>query len=95
MRDEDLVTVFAAQGMVQALLIKGKLESAGCPVILSYEALSSALPTTTDGLGQVLVQVPPAWEADARRELENVDFDAPADAEIDFEAPGESSPEQG
>lgn len=93
MREEELVTVFTAQGMVQAQLIKGRLESSGCPVFLSYEAMSSMIPTNTDGLGQVLVQVPHAWESDARLALENVDFDDRGEALIDFD-PGDNPPEE-
>jgi hypothetical protein len=53
-----LVTVYTSQGMLPAHVIKGKLESAGIPVMLKYEAVGQILGLTADGLGQVRVQVP-------------------------------------
>lgn len=54
----ELVTVYAAQGMLAAQVVKGKLESAGIPALLKYESLGQIYGLTVDGLGQVRVQVP-------------------------------------
>ena len=54
----DLVTVYTSQGMLAAQVVKGKLESAGIPVLLKYEALGQIVGLTVDGLGRVRVQVP-------------------------------------
>ena len=54
----ELVTVYSAQGMLPAQVIRGKLESAGIPTLLKYESLGQIYGLTVDGLGQVRVQVP-------------------------------------
>jgi len=66
----ELVTVYAAQGHMRANVIKSKLEAAGIPAILSYEALSRIYGLTVDGIGQVRVLVRPHDEAEARQLLE-------------------------
>jgi hypothetical protein len=62
----DLVTVYTAQGLLQAEVIKGKLESAGIPVLLAYESVGPIYGLTVDGLGQVRVQVPARHADDAQ-----------------------------
>lgn len=62
----DLVTVYTAQGLLQAEVIKGKLESAGIPVLLAYESVGPIYGLTVDGLGQVRVQVPARYADDAQ-----------------------------
>lgn len=61
-----LVTVYVAQGMLRAMVVRGALESAGIPVMLSYEALSQTMGITVDGIGRVEVKVPTEWEEEAR-----------------------------
>ncbi len=68
--DQRPVTVFEAQGMLIAQVIRGKLESAGVPAMLKFEPLGQLLGLTVDGLGKVEVQVPPQWVDDARELLE-------------------------
>ena len=58
MDESELVTIYSAQGMLSAYVIKGKLESAGIPALLKYESLGPIYGLTVDGLGQVRVQVP-------------------------------------
>jgi len=48
-----LVTVYESQGMLGAQVVKGKLESAGLPVLLKYESYGQVLGLTVDGLGLV------------------------------------------
>ena len=66
----DLVTVFTAQGLVMAELVKGRLEVAGIPVFLRHEAVQPMLPVTMNGLGEVQVQVPAAFAEQATELLE-------------------------
>ncbi len=66
----DLVTVYVAQGMLQAMVIRGALESAGIPVMLSYEAVGPVLGITINRIGEVEVMVPAEWEEEARNLLE-------------------------
>ena len=61
----DLVTVYVAQGMLRASVIRGALESAGIPVMLKYESVGQTLGLTVDGLGSVEIQVPEEWEQEA------------------------------
>ncbi len=62
----DLVSVYTAQGMLRAMVIRGALESAGIPVILNYESAGPALGLTVGGVGQVHVMVPTEWADEAR-----------------------------
>ncbi|MBN1873889.1 MAG: DUF2007 domain-containing protein [Anaerolineae bacterium] len=68
----DLVTVYVAQGMLRAMVIRGALESAGIPVMLSYEAIAPTLGLTVSSTGQVKIMVPAEW-ADEARDLLNAE----------------------
>ncbi len=61
----DFVTVYHSQGMLQAQVVKGRLESSGVPVFLKYEAIGQVIGLTIDGLGLVEVQVPAEWAEEA------------------------------
>jgi len=52
-----LVTVYTTVQM-EAQIIKGRLESEGIPVLLSYDSASLVYGFTVDGLGAVKVMVP-------------------------------------
>ncbi len=65
---EELVTVYRAWGLLEAQVIKGRLETAGIPALLDYESAGPAIGITIDGLGEVRVKVP-ADLADEAREL--------------------------
>jgi len=54
---EQLVTVYTARYM-EAQIIKGRLESEGIPVLLSYESAGLVYGLTVDGLGEVKIIVP-------------------------------------
>ncbi|MEJ5200269.1 MAG: DUF2007 domain-containing protein [Anaerolineae bacterium] len=69
----DLITVYTAQGMLTAEVIKGKLESAGIPALLAYESVGPIYGLTVDGLGQVRVRVPADYADDARALLADED----------------------
>jgi thiamine pyrophosphokinase len=68
------VVVYTAQGHMRANVIKSKLEAAGIPAILSYDALSRIYGLTVDGIGQVRVLVRPEAAAEARRLLAEEDL---------------------
>ena len=63
-----LVEVCVTSGLLQAEVIKGKLEANDIPVLLQYESLGPVMGLTVDGLGQVQVLVPEE-KADAARAL--------------------------
>lgn len=64
MRGELVVICTARQ--VEAQIIKGRLESEGIPVVLSYESASLVYGLTVDGLGEVKVMVPERMVKEAR-----------------------------
>ena len=66
--EEELVTVYIARQM-EAHVIKGRLESEGIPVLLSYESAGLVYGLTVDGLGEVRVMVPKQLAEEAREIL--------------------------
>ena len=54
---EQLVTVRTAK-YLEAQIIKGRLESEGIPVLLSYESAGLIYGIIVDGLGEVKIMVP-------------------------------------
>jgi hypothetical protein len=65
-----LVEVCVTSGLLQAEIIKGKLESNGIPVLLQYESLGPVMGLTLDGLGQVRLLVREEQVESARALLE-------------------------
>ncbi len=63
---DELVTVYASQGPMQAEVIKGLLESMGIPAILHYQAIGQIYGITVNGVGRVEVQVRPQDQGAAR-----------------------------
>lgn len=61
-----LKTVYVTQGMLRAMVIRGALETAGIPVMLSYETLGATLGILVDGIGRVEVKVPSEWAQEAQ-----------------------------
>jgi hypothetical protein len=65
---EQLVTVRTAKYM-EAQIIKGRLESEGIPVLLSYESAGLVYGLTVDGLGEVKIMVPKRLAEEAKEIL--------------------------
>jgi hypothetical protein len=65
---EQLVTVCTARYM-EAQIIKGRLESDGIPVLLSYESAGLIYGITVDGLGEVKIMVPKRLAEEAKEIL--------------------------
>jgi hypothetical protein len=65
---ESLVTVRTAKYM-EAQIIKGRLESEGIPVLLSYESAGLIYGLTVDGLGEVKIMVPQHLAEEAKEIL--------------------------
>lgn len=63
-----LVTIRTAK-YLEAQIIKGRLESEGIPVLLSYESAGLIYGITVDGLGEVKIMVPRNLEEEAREIL--------------------------
>ncbi len=68
-----LVTVYRSQGMLGAEVVKAKLEAAGIPVLLRYEAAGQLFGLTVDGLGGVEVCVLEECAEDAAALVEEED----------------------
>ena len=65
---EQLVSVCTVRYM-EAQIMKGRLESEGIPVLLSYESAGLIYGLTVDGLGEVKVMVPKHLAEEAREIL--------------------------
>jgi hypothetical protein len=65
---DQLVTVATAK-YLEAQIIKGRLESEGIPVLLSYESAGLVYGITVDGLGEVKIMVPRNLAEEAREIL--------------------------
>jgi hypothetical protein len=65
---KQLVTVCTARYM-EAQIIKGRLESEGIPVLLSYESAGLVYGLTIDGLGKVKIMVPKRLAEEAKEIL--------------------------
>jgi len=84
----ELACVLTCQGIDLAQIYKSKLEAAGIPVLLSYEAAGPIFGITIDGLGAVKVMVPAQLAAEAE-DILGVD-EAEAPDEEEEEPAGES-----
>lgn len=65
----NLERVFVANGLLEAEVIKGKLESYGIPVLLQRESIAAVYGFTFGGLGEVQVLVPSDRVEEARAAL--------------------------
>ena len=61
-----LKELIAIEGMVEAEIIKSKLESFSIPCMLKFEAIGRVLGITTNGLGKVQVMVPSEYYEKAK-----------------------------
>ena len=77
-RHPGLAVVCVVQGLLQAQVIKSKLETADIPVLLDYESLGPVIGITVDGLGEVRVLVPDQHIDDARALIEEESDDESA-----------------
>ena len=78
---------YRASGLLEAQVIKGRLEASGIPALLEYEAAGQVYGLTVDGLGEVRVMVPSDRAGEARELIalgRNVESEEP-------EEPNESS----
>ena len=70
-KNSKLAVVCVTNGLLQAEIIKGRLESEGFPVLLQYESAGPVIGLTIDGMGEVKVLVPGHLEAQAKAVLES------------------------
>lgn len=92
MSEEELVCIRTCQGWHVAQIYKSKLEAAGLPVLLKYEALGLVYGITVDGLGRVRIMVPKEYATEAEELLEDVAETSYEDWDNDEEPrPGQES----
>jgi hypothetical protein len=66
---DNLSEVRAVEKMVEAQIIKTKLESEGIPALLKYESAGQVYGIMIDGLAKISIMVPTDRLADARQIL--------------------------
>lgn len=67
------ITVYVARGHLHAEIIRGLLEAADLPVLMSQEGAGAAYALTVGALGEVDVQVPEDRAAEAQALLAAMD----------------------
>ena len=72
--ETELTELLVIDGMMEAEIIKSKLENFEIPCMLKFEAVGRLLGITSDGLGKVQVMVPPEYLEKAK-EILNTDTD--------------------
>jgi len=65
-KQEHMTEVYRAAGEMEAMVIKGLLDSNGIPCFLKSDAAPSVHVLTVDGLGAVAVMVPESMAENAR-----------------------------
>jgi hypothetical protein len=64
------LSVITIARQIEAQIIKGRLESEGIPVLLSYESAGLVYGLTINGLGEVKIMVPEHLAKEARSLLD-------------------------
>ncbi len=59
--EQELKTVIVVEGLMEAEIVKTKLESFEIPCMLKFESAGRLMGITMDGLGEVKVMVPPGY----------------------------------
>ena len=70
----ELIELVVIDGMMEAEIIKSKLDNFEIPCMLKFEAVGRLLGITSDGLGKVQVMVPPDY-LERAKEILNTDTD--------------------
>jgi hypothetical protein len=73
-KESELIELVVIEGMMEAEIIKSKLDNFEIPCMLKFEAVGRLLGITSDGLGKVQVMVPPDYLEKAK-EILNSDTD--------------------
>ena len=81
---EGFEVVYRASGMMEAEVVRGRLESSGIPAALDAE--SSMLPFSVANMGEVRILVQ-SERAEEARDLLGAGFDEDEDEELESDAP--------
>jgi hypothetical protein len=77
----ELNELVVVDGLMEAEIIKSKLEHFEIPCMLKFEAVGRLLGITNDGLGKVQVMVPPQYREKAKEILNRTSDDPEAEEE--------------
>jgi hypothetical protein len=72
--ETELIELIVIDGLMEAEIIKSKLDNFEIPCMLKFEAVGRLLGITSDGLGKVQVMVPPDFLEKAK-EILNTETD--------------------
>jgi hypothetical protein len=72
--ETELLELMVVDGLMEAEIIKSKLENFEIPCMLKFEAVGRLLGITSDGLGKVQVMIPPDFLEKAK-EILNTETD--------------------
>jgi hypothetical protein len=72
--ETELIELMVVDGMMEAEIIKSKLDNFEIPCMLKFEALGRLLGITSNGLGKVQVMIPPDYLEKAK-EILNTETD--------------------
>jgi hypothetical protein len=72
--ETELIELMVVDGLMEAEIIKSKLENFKIPCMLKFEAVGRLLGITSDGLGKVQVMIPPGYLEKAK-EILNTETD--------------------
>jgi len=67
--DNDIRELIVVDGMVEAEIIKTKLESFSIPCILKFESAGRLFGITMNGLGAVKIMVPSEYYEEAKKKI--------------------------
>jgi hypothetical protein len=70
----ELIELVVIDGMMEAEIIKSKLDNFEIPCMLKFEAVGRLLGITSDGLGKVQVMIPPGY-LERAKEILNTETD--------------------
>ncbi len=79
--EHNLVELVEFEGIMEAQILKTKLDSDGIPCMLKYDSIGMLLGITTDGLGKVKVMVPDEF-LERAREIQMEDDHAEDDEQL-------------
>jgi len=68
--ETELIELMVTDGLMEAEIIKSKLENFEIPCMLKFEAVGRLMGITSDGLGKVQVMVPPGYLEKAKEILD-------------------------
>jgi len=71
--EQELKAVIVVEGLMEAEIIKAKLESFEIPCMLKFESAGRLMGITMNGLGEVKVMVPPAYYDKALETLNSME----------------------